>query len=98
MLVATFSLRDIARHGAGAARSYVVRLLKDADFIPGGEARFSSPVTYSTPTRRDVWREGSVTGHVTGLGGAQARGAWDLIGGSLKVLLGSRLDGYRSST
>lgn len=95
---ATFALEGIQRAaeaGGGVVRSHAVKILKDADFIPGGGARFSDSQVYQAPTQRDVWKEGRITGHITGRQGPHARGTWDLIGGALKVILGHRLDSYQ---
>lgn len=64
-------------------RRYDVRLFKDVAF--GGP---------SGPPLKDsqVWRQGSVQGHLPG-----PRGAWDLLGGALNTLLGPRLKKYRGS-
>lgn len=62
-------------------RAYQVTLFKDVSF--GGPA---------LPTRSGgVWRSGNVRGHFAG-----ARGVWDLVGGGLRELLGTRLRSYLS--
>lgn len=67
-------------------RAYRVRLLKMPQF---GGPDGSDPERLRAPRASDVWREGYVRGHQPG-----PRGAWDLLGGALAVLLGSRLGGY----
>ena len=65
-------------------RAYRVRLFKDTSFRGprDGEDLARLP-------RSKVWREGTVRGHRPG-----QRGAWDLVGGALQVLLGRRLRPY----
>lgn len=69
-------------------RAYRVRLLKMPAF---GGPDGSDPERLRRPRPSDVWREGTVRGHMPG-----PRGAWDLLGGVLKVLLGARLKDYVS--
>lgn len=63
-------------------RVYRVRLLKDAEF--GGPKTDQDDVHLA-----QVWREDTVRGHMPG-----PRGVWDLVGGALRVMLGSRLSPY----
>ena len=42
-------------------------------------------------SERALWKQGTVRGHMPG-----PRGAWDLVGGALKVLIGPRLTEYVS--
>lgn len=64
-------------------RRYRVRLFKDTSFH-GPDGSKDLPVS-----ERALWKHGTVRGHMPG-----PRGAWDLVGGALRVLLGSRLDDY----
>ena len=97
MAQATFDLQGVAQRdepGLGVRkgeRAYRVRLLKDTAF--GGPQDGVDVNPRLTPKSR-VWREGRVRGHIVGRRGRAARGTWDLIGGALRVLLGSRLDRY----
>lgn len=70
--------RDNVRKGE---RMYRVRLFKDTSFGgPDGSGDLSSA---------PLWRRGKVRGHIPG-----RRGAWDLVGGALRHLLGARLNDY----
>lgn len=69
-------------------RGYRVRLLKGPRFGGPGEGAEVRPQYVQ---KRKVWKEGFVRGHLPG-----RRGEWDLIGGALRVLLGSRLNPYVS--
>lgn len=62
-------------------RLYRVRLYKDTAF--GG------PAEVPADGDRRIWREGWVRGHFPG-----PRGVWDLLGGALQHVLGSRIAGY----
>ncbi len=66
---------------ATGERSYKVALGKDKAF----KGRPRDP-------QGPVWRRGFIAGHRAG-----PRGVWDLVGGALGVLLGSRLHGYRGA-
>ncbi len=74
---------DLASGVVQGERAYRVRLFKDREFGGPGET--------DDLQRAKVWMTGSVRGHLPGLG---RRGVWDLLGGSLKVILGSRLSPY----
>ena len=95
MTQATFSLlgralRDAPELGVvRGERSYRVQLLKDTSF--GGPAD-GKDVRPRQLRKRDVWREILVRGHRPGGKGRAARGVWDLVGGALGVMLGSRID------
>lgn len=68
---------------ADGVRTYKARLFKDPAFGgPDGSGDLAGA---------PVWREGTITGHRPG-----ARGGWDLLGGALRELLGSRLASYRT--
>lgn len=73
-------------------RAYTVRLYKGVRF--GGPAD-GDPLGTVVPKRK-VWREAHVLGHRPMRGSRAVRGEWDLIGGSLGAMLGSRLDPYRT--
>lgn len=62
-------------------RRYRVRLFRDT--------MFGGPDGSKDLRGEKVWKQGTVRGHVPG-----KRGAWDLIGGALKVLCGDRLWEY----
>lgn len=85
--VATFSC--IGQMPTGE-RAYNVRLFKAPEY--GGPGP-NDVERLQAPKQRDVWREGTIRGHFPGRG---KRGTWDLLGGALRSMLGSRLDGYRS--
>jgi len=89
---ATIDLQGIANEDDGVHRRgerwYRVRLLKGGRF--GGPGPDDDPRPHAVPERQ-VWKEGWVRGHFPG-----RRGEWDLIGGALKLMLGSRLNSYRS--
>ena len=68
-------------------RAYRVRLLKMPQF---GGPDGSDQGRVQHPAAHDIWREGYIRGHQPG-----PRGAWDLLGGALNVLLGSRLRDYK---
>ena len=94
---ATIDMQGIAHHDDPALgvkrgeRRYRVRLLKGTRFGGLGDDVDVNPHLVS---KSKVWREGTVRGHLPGGRGRAARGTWDLIGGALKALLGSRLDPY----
>lgn len=85
--VGTFGLVNVAKN---KVRTYHVRLLKEPRF--GGPTDSAPPARISQPHPRSVWRQGIVTGHRPG-----PRGAWDLVGGALRVLLDRRLADYASA-
>lgn len=67
-------------------RAYRVRLYKDRQFKgPTEQAVADRPLA-------GIWRQGIVRGHLPG-----RRGAWDLLGGALQVLLGNRLERYTNT-
>ena len=75
---------DAARGIRAGERAYQMRLLKDTSF--GGPDGADPEALHTAP----VWRAGGVRGHLPG-----PRGAWDLLGGGLRVLLGARTNDYR---
>ncbi len=54
------------------------------------DTAFGGPATISAAKPSQVWRSGKVRGHLPG-----PRGIWDLLGGALKGVLGTRLQRYR---
>jgi len=84
MSVATFTCKGQSKEGE---RRYQVKLLKDAQF---SKLDLNDPGAVRRPPGREVWRQGWVRGHFPG-----RRGIWDLVGGALNMMLGSRLVSYR---
>lgn len=83
MGAATFALEEIESDGK---RAYKVTLLKNPNF--GGPVESELAEHYDNP--RKIWRQGRIRGHAY-----PQRGAWDLIGGALREMLGSRLRDYK---
>jgi hypothetical protein len=81
--IASLTFLGQAREDRGAIqqgeRVYDVKLFKAPEF--GGP---------SDEPRGAIWKRGSIRGHLP-----TARGVWDLLGGSLSQLLGSRIDRYQ---
>ncbi len=74
--------RDLPEAGVTkGSRAYRVVLHKDTAFGGPGE---DADLRGARP-----WKTGTVVGHRPG-----PRGVWDLLGGALRAVLGSRLDGY----
>ncbi len=92
---ATLDCIGVANHDDDALgvregeRAYRVRLLKGVQF---GGPNDDADVRPDLVPASKVWRQGIVRGHRPN--GRPARGAWDIVGGALKVLLGNRLNPY----
>lgn len=94
-LISSAIINCIGQHREDGDRAYVARLMKDPEFGGPKDSAELAEVTEALsqgqePAKRRVYKSTRIRGHKPG-----PRGVWDLIGGILKVLMGSRLKPYR---